>query len=60
MEFGIDKSASLDPAVGYLAEALCCLIMGVSTWQLIREKKDSGDEAAQGRNTEAPKAAVQR
>lgn len=34
MEFGIDKSASLDVGVGYLIEALCCVGMGVSSWKL--------------------------
>ena len=34
MEFGIDKSADLTEGVGYLTEAVCCVIMGVNAWKI--------------------------
>ena len=34
LEFGIDKSADMPASLGYLAEAVCCGIMGCSVWQI--------------------------
>jgi len=34
MEFGIDKSADLPEALGYLTEAVCCCVMGTAAWQI--------------------------
>ena len=34
MEFGIDKSANLPEALGYLTEAVCCCVMGTAAWQI--------------------------
>ena len=33
-EFGIDKSANLPEALGYLTEAVCCCVMGTAAWQI--------------------------
>ena len=34
LEFGIDKSADMPVSLGYLSEAVCCGIMGRTTWQI--------------------------
>ena len=39
MEFGIDKSADLSMGVGYLIEAFCCLIMGVTSWRIAMDQE---------------------
>jgi len=34
MEFAVDKSPDLSVGMAYLIEALCCAVMGVTSWQI--------------------------
>ena len=34
MEFAVDKSPDLSVGMAYLIEAVCCVVMGVCTWQV--------------------------
>ena len=38
LEFGVDKSPDLSVALEYLQEALCCVLMGVTGWQLVMKR----------------------
>ena len=42
LEFAVDKSPTLSVGMAYLLEALCCIVIGIASWQVIMDE-DSAD-----------------